>query len=96
MFAMSQSSYFPLFRLRKIFEWNFVVFLSCSGAFWAVCVFLRGATPYLRQKAENQRSDAVKSAFSGFRSFTNYIIRVLNHHRLTTLPPPSHGLEFVM
>ena len=87
MFAVSQSSYFPLFRSCKIFEWNFViVFLSCSGAFWAVCVFLRRATPYLQQKAKNQWSDALKSAFSGLRSFTNCIIWVLNHHRLTTLP----------
>lgn len=87
MFAVSQSSYFPLFCSRKIFEWNFIiVFLSCSGAFWAVCVFLRRATPYLRQKAKNQWSDALKSAFSGLRSFTNCIIWVLNHHRWTTLP----------
>ena len=76
-----------LFRSGKIFEWNFViVFLSCSGAFWTVCVFLQRAAPYLRQKVKNQWSDALKSAFSGLHSFTNCIIWVLNHHRLTTLP----------
>lgn len=48
---MSQSSYFPLFRSRKIFEWNFViVFISCSGAFWAVYVFLRRDTPSFDKK----------------------------------------------
>ena len=58
-----------------------------SGPFWAVCVFLRRATPNLRQKAENQRSGPLKlSPFSGFRSFTNCIIRALNHHRVMTLP----------
>ena len=88
MFAVSQSSYFPLFCSRKIFEWNFIiVFLSCSGAFWAVCVFLRRATPYLRQKAKNQWSDVLKSAFSGLRSFTNCIIWVLNHHLGRLYPP---------
>lgn len=87
MIAMLQSSYFPLFCLHKIFEWNFViVFLSCSEAFWAVCVFLQRATLYLWQKVENQWSDSLKSAFSGFRSFTNCIIRVLNHHHLMILP----------
>ena len=75
---------FLFFARAKSLNGTSLLCFSAALGLSGQCVF--SSEELLRQKAENQRSDALKSAFSGFRSFTNCIIRVLNHHRLTILP----------